>query len=100
MDRLKVGIIFGGASEEHPISVKSAHEVARNLDLTKYEPFYVEITDAGAWKLSDGRQAVLSPDRSVPGLLVLEQGRYETIGLDVVLPILHGKLGEDGAIQG
>jgi D-alanine--(R)-lactate ligase len=100
MDRLKVGIIFGGASEEHPISVKSAHEVARHLDLAKYEPVYVEITHAGAWKLRDGRQAVLSPDRSVPGLLVLEHGRYETIGLDVVLPILHGKLGEDGAIQG
>ncbi len=43
---------------------------------------------------------MLSPDRGAPGLLVLEQGRYETIGLDVVLPILHGKLGEDGAIQG
>jgi D-alanine---(R)-lactate ligase len=100
MGRLRVGIVFGGASEEHPISVKSAHEVARHLDLAKYEPFYVEITDGGAWKLSDGRQAVLSPDRSVRGLLVLEQGRYETIGLDVVLPILHGKLGEDGAIQG
>ena len=46
------------------------------------------------------RPAVLSPDRGVRGLLVLEQGRYETIGLDLVLPVLHGKLGEDGAIQG
>ena len=43
---------------------------------------------------------MLSPDRSERGLLVLEQGRYETIGLDVVLPVLHGKLGEDGAMQG
>ena len=43
---------------------------------------------------------MLSPDRSVHGLLVLEQGRYETIRLDVVLPVLHGKLGEDGAMQG
>ena len=77
---------------------------------TKYEPFYVGITTSGAWKLCDGpdadwengscRPAVLSPDRSVRGLLVLEQGRYETIGLDVVLPVLHGKLGEDGAMQG
>ena len=100
MDRLKVGIIFGGCSEEHPISVKSAQEVAKHLDTEKYEPFYVEITTGGVWRLSDGRPAVLSPDRGAPGLLVLEQGRYETIGLDVVLPILHGKLGEDGAIQG
>ena len=110
MARLKVGIIFGGCSEEHPISVKSAQEVARNLDTEKYEPFYIGITKSGAWKLCDGpatdwedgrcRPAVLSPDRSVHGLLVLEQGRYETISLDVVLPVLHGKLGEDGAMQG
>ena len=110
MDRLKVGIIFGGCSEEHPVSVKSAQEVARNLDIEKYEPFYIGITKSGAWKLCDGpdadwengdcRPVVLSPDRSVHGLLVLEQGRYETISLDVVFPVLHGKLGEDGAMQG
>jgi D-alanine--(R)-lactate ligase len=43
---------------------------------------------------------MLSPDRSVRGLLVLDQGRYETIRLDLVFPVLHGKLGEDGAMQG
>jgi D-alanine--(R)-lactate ligase len=110
MDRLKVGIIFGGCSEEHPISVKSAQEVASHLDLAKYEPFYVGITTSGAWKLCDrpdagwengsSRPVVLSPDRGVHGLLVLEHGRYETISLDLVLPVLHGKLGEDGAMQG
>ncbi|MQA08726.1 MAG: D-alanine--(R)-lactate ligase VanA-Sc [Pseudonocardiaceae bacterium] len=110
MDRLKVGIIFGGVSEEHPVSVKSAEEIAKNLDVEKYEPFYIGITKSGAWKLCDGpdtnwengsgRPAVLSPDRSVHGLLVLEQGQYKTISLDIVLPVLHGKLGEDGAIQG
>ncbi|MGV9348892.1 D-alanine--(R)-lactate ligase VanA-Sc [Streptomyces spiralis] len=110
MDRLKVGIVFGGCSEEHPVSVKSAREVARNLDLEKYEPFYIGITKSGSWKLCDGpdanwengncRPAVVSPDRSVRGLLVLDQGRYDTIGLDIVLPVLHGRLGEDGAMQG
>src|SRR6266496_2169571 len=110
MDRLKVGILFGGCSEEHPVSVKSAQEVARNLDTEKYEPFWIGITKSGAWKLCDGpdanwengscRPAVLSPDRSVHGLLVLEQGQYKTISLDIVLPVLHGKLGEDGAMQG
>ncbi len=100
MDRLKIGIIFGGCSEEHPISVKSAQEIARHLDTDKYEPFYIEITRSGAWKLCDGRAVVLSPDRSVHGLLVLEHGRYETIRLDLVLPVLHGRLGEDGAMQG
>jgi D-alanine--(R)-lactate ligase len=110
MGRMRVGIIFGGSSEEHPISVKSAREIATHLDLEKYEPFWIGITGSGAWKLCDGpdtgwedgssRPAALSPDRSVHGLIVLEHGRYETIRLDVVLPVLHGKCGEDGAIQG
>jgi D-alanine--(R)-lactate ligase len=110
MARLKVAVIFGGCSEEHPISVKSAQEVARHLDLAKYEPFYVGITTSGAWKLCDGpdadwengscRPVVLSPDRSVHGLLVLEERRCTAIRLDLVLPVLHGKLGEDGAMQG
>jgi D-alanine---(R)-lactate ligase len=107
---MKIGIIFGGCSEEHPVSVKSAQEVAKHLDTEKYEPFYIGITKSGAWKLCDGpdvswedgdcRPVVLSPDSGVHGLLVLDQGHYETIGLDVVLPVLHGRLGEDGAIQG
>ncbi|ONI87828.1 D-alanine--(R)-lactate ligase [Actinosynnema sp. ALI-1.44] len=110
MNRLKIGIIFGGSSEEHLVSVKSAQEISKNLNSEKYEPFYIGITKSGAWQLCDGpgenwekgncRPAVLSPDRSVHGLLVLEQGRYTTINVDVVLPVLHGKLGEDGAIQG
>jgi D-alanine---(R)-lactate ligase len=113
MDRLKLGLIFGGAGEEHPISVKSAREVAKHLDTEKYEPFWIAITQSGAWKLCDGpdadwgdgegRPAILSPDSRTRGLVVLEKGppaRYEVIGLDLVMPLLHGKFGEDGAIQG
>ncbi len=110
MDRLRIGILFGGSSEEHPVSVKSAQEVAKHLDTDRYEPFWIGITQSGSWRLCDGpgagwenggsRPAVLSPDSSVHGLLVLEQGRYETVSLDLVLPVLHGKLGEDGAMQG
>jgi D-alanine---(R)-lactate ligase len=108
--KVKIGIIFGGCSEEHPVSVKSAQAVAKHLDPDKYEPLWIGITTSGAWKLCDGpganweshvnRPVVLSPDRSVHGLLVLERERYDMIRLDVVLPVLHGKLGEDGAIQG
>jgi D-alanine--(R)-lactate ligase len=110
MGKLRVGLIFGGSGEEHPVSVKSAQQVAKHLDAEKYEPFYIGITKSGAWRLCKGpdtswedgdwRSVVLSPDRSVHGLVVLEQGRYEAIRLDVVLPLLHGKFGEDGAIQG
>jgi D-alanine---(R)-lactate ligase len=109
-NRLRIGILFGGCSEEHPVSVKSAQEIAKALDLKSYEPFYIGITKSGAWKLCDDpaanwesgpcRPVVLSPDRNARGLLVLDHGRYETIGLDLVFPVLHGKLGEDGAIQG
>jgi D-alanine--(R)-lactate ligase len=110
MSRLQLGIVFGGCSEEHPVSVKSAQEVARHLDLAKYEPHYIGITQGGAWKLCGGPEAgwesgesvsaVLAPDRDVHGLLVYDGGRYDTVRLDVMLPLLHGRLGEDGAIQG
>src|SRR2546421_13079428 len=99
---MKIGIIFGGSSEEHPVSVKSAQEVAKNLDTEKYEPFWIGITKSGAWQLCNGpdadwesgscRPAVLSPDRSGHGLLVLVQGRYEAISLDLVLHAPHGNL--------
>jgi D-alanine---(R)-lactate ligase len=110
MGRLKLAVIFGGQSEEHPVSIKSAQVIAEHLDLEKYEPWYIGITKSGAWKICDSPRAewergdclpaMLSPDRGVHGLLVLKQERYETIPLDVVFPVLHGKLGEDGAIQG
>lgn len=110
MDRLKIAVIFGGSSEEHPVSVKSAQEVAKALDPAKYEPIYIGITKGGDWRLCDGPDAnldsgscspvVLSPDRTAHGLLVLDDGQYKEIRLDVVFPVLHGKLGEDGAIQG
>lgn len=110
MSRLKLGVIFGGACEEHPISVKSAQEIAAHLDPEKYEPFFVGITKEGAWRLCEGpgpewesargRPAALSPDREVSGLLVFDGERCETIALDLVFPVLHGRFGEDGAMQG
>jgi D-alanine--(R)-lactate ligase len=110
MNKLKVAILFGGHAEEHPVSVKSAQQVAKHLDLEKYEPLWIGITKDGAWMLCDGpdadwdngncHPAVLSPDRNVHGLLVLEDGQYKTIRVDVVLPVLHGRLGEGGAMQG
>lgn len=110
MSKLKIGILFGGHAEEHPVSIKSVVEVAKNLDTEKYEPYYIGITQDGDWKLTNEvtadwekgttQPAVLSPDRSIHGLLVLEDGRYKTIRLDVILPVLHGRLGEGGAMQG
>ena len=110
MARLKLAVIFGGISEEHQVSVKSAQEVASNLDRDRYEPFFIGITRSGEWRLCDAphpdwedgdtRPAMLSPDRSIHGLLVGTDGRYEPVHLDAALPVLHGRLGEDGGIQG
>lgn len=110
MTKTRIGILFGGRSEEHPVSLKSARGVAGALDPEKYEPIWIGITPEGAWRLcagpdddlqSDGlRPAVLSPDPGVHGLLVLGADGVETIHLDLVFPVLHGRYGEDGAMQG
>ena len=108
--RVRLGIIFGGTGEEHPISVKSAREVAASLDADAYEPFWIGITLDGRWLLTaDGptegwehnaRAVALSPDRTTHGLLVLDGDPVERIRLDVILPVIHGAFGEDGSIQG
>ena len=110
MKKLKIGIVFGGVGEEHDISVKSAGQVAEHLNTEKYQPFYIGITKKGEWKLcnqvsmdwerGDCQPVTLSPDQSIHGLLVQTGDSYEPIRLDAVLPVLHGKSGEDGAIQG
>ncbi|HGC6292295.1 TPA: D-alanine--(R)-lactate ligase, partial [Enterococcus faecium] len=109
MNRIKVAIIFGGCSEEHDVSVKAAIEIAANIDTEKFDPHYIGITKNGVWKLckkpcteweADSLPAILSPDRKTHGLLVMKESEYETRRIDVAFPVLHGKCGEDGAIQG
>lgn len=109
MARTRIGIIFGGVSEEHPISIKSAREVAQHLSREKYDPRWIGITADGEWMLCNGPEpgwedagtpTFLSPDRETHGLICLEGEHVETVRLDAVLPVLHGTLGEDGAIQG
>ena len=93
------------------MSVKSATEIAANIDTQRYEPIYVGITKRGVWKLcerpsaawerGDCRRAVISPDRETHGLLVVDgDTASRTVPVDVVFPVLHGKTGEDGAVQG
>ena len=110
MTKLKIAILFGGCSEEHDVSVKSAMEIASSIDTRRYEPTYVGITRTGVWKLCDGpsadwesghcRPAVISPDRGTHGLLVGEGGECRAVHVDAVFPVLHGRSGEDGAVQG
>jgi D-alanine--(R)-lactate ligase len=110
MNKLKIAILFGGCSEEHDVSVKSAKEIAEQIDTTKYEPIYIGITKSGVWKMcakpcaewenGDCCLAALFPDKKIHGLLVMKNYEYEIRPIDVVFPVLHGKTGEDGAIQG
>ena len=110
MTRPKIAILFGGCSEEHDVSVKSAMEIASSIDTQRYEPVYIGITKSGVWALCDRpcrgwedgdcRRAVISPDREAQGLLVVDIGERRSLHIDAVFPVLHGKSGEDGAVQG
>lgn len=109
----KAAVIFGGMSSEHEVSCVSAINVASGFRKEKYDLVLIGITKEGKWLLADGIEsirdgswkkggatAVISPDRSRPGILVLKDDSYEYIKIDVIFPVLHGKYGEDGAIQG
>ena len=109
-------ILFGGVSSEHEVSLRSAATVLHSISREKFKPVMVGITKEGRWLLYTGEvydipggrwessgktcPAVLSPDRSHKGLLVLEQGGVRLMEIDAVFPVLHGKNGEDGTVQG
>ena len=113
----KILVLFGGASSEHEVSCMSAASVLSHLDDSKYEVYKVGITKEGNWFLTDSpvshvengtweedpsnRRAAILPDPACKGLMVLnEDGTADTIELQAVFPVLHGKYGEDGTLQG
>ncbi len=113
-----MGVIFGGRSGEHEVSLMSARSVLAALSPDRYVVTEIAITHAGAWlagenllqAMVDGDYASLNPvmllpDPTLSGLYALRSGQYgsifELLGkLDVVFPVLHGSFGEDGTIQG
>jgi len=116
--KTRVGILFGGRSAEHEVSLQSAKNIVAAIDRDKYEPILIGIDKAGRWshirddnflqKFLTGETASL-PEFS-ESLLVSpcpEEGRFfhtregQTVAqVDVVFPVLHGTFGEDGTIQG
>ncbi|GLZ41715.1 D-alanine--D-alanine ligase family protein [Actinokineospora sp. NBRC 105648] len=118
--KIRVAVVFGGRSTEHPISCVSAAGVLSSLDPERFEIVPVGITREGAWVLGPadadvlrlhgrelpsvtaGTSVTLPADPSSVGLVVLEPGRAGEVlsGIDLVLPMLHGAYGEDGTIQG
>lgn len=106
MTRTKVGIIFGGRSTEHEISIRSASNVSQYMDDNLYEAVHLGISKNGKWYLTNevsenfeegGQPLHLRLDASSPGLFI-EDG--DKVHVDIFFPILHGTDGEDGNIQG
>lgn len=115
--KLSLLVLFGGVSSEHEVSCISAASVLHHINSERYEINTIGITKEGNWFLTsspavnirDGswindesnRKAVISPDRSTKGILIKEpDGTYSELEVDVILPMLHGKNGEDGTMQG
>lgn len=116
MDKMKIAVIFGGCSSEHEVSRLSATSVLQNLPADKYEAVCLGITKDGRWylfngpieEIADGRweqnplnqPAFISPDRSIRGIVIDGKIGFDVIKVDCVFPVLHGKNGEDGTMQG
>jgi D-alanine-D-alanine ligase len=109
--RLRVGILFGGRSGEHEVSLASAASVIRGLDPDKYEAVPIGITKEGHWLiggaaqkmlpevLKGGQRVMMTADPTDAALIPLDRsGGGQRI--DVVFPVMHGTYGEDGTIQG
>jgi D-alanine-D-alanine ligase len=109
--RLRVGVLFGGRSGEHEVSLASATSVIRGLDPAKYEPVPIGITKEGHWRIGVGAQKMLpevlrggdpvmmTADPTDASLMPLKGGGARQ-HLDVIFPVMHGTFGEDGTIQG
>jgi D-alanine-D-alanine ligase len=111
--RLRVGVLFGGRSGEHEVSLASAASVIRALDPEKYEAVPIGISKDGRWLagtkahqmlpevLKSGERVSLPADPTAGALVPVGQGAGRpSITVDVVFPVLHGTFGEDGTVQG
>ena len=104
--KLRIGILFGGRSGEHEVSLLSAASILKAIDRKKYDVVPIGISKSGQWLGGDRAQALLSGSTSTPALgsassmeLMRQTGEL-TGSLDVIFPVLHGTFGEDGTIQG
>lgn len=117
MRRKRIAVIFGGHSAEYAVSLESAGSVLENLDTDRYDVLPIGITREGDWyhyvgayeRIADytWRQndrecipVVVPQSRSVKGILELTESGSRVCGVDLAFPVLHGKYGEDGTLQG
>ena len=115
MQPMEILVLFGGCSTEYGVSLESAHAVLTHINLERYRPIPVGITRDGAWYWYPGPWEAIPQDRwqecpqCVPCTLRLDRGRAALVLLDgsdkeipftAAFPVLHGKNGEDGTVQG
>ncbi len=117
MNKEKIAVIFGGHSTEYEVSLQSATAVLKNINTERYDIFPIGITQAGDWfhyigkydhianntwfeNSTENVPVVVSQNRSARGFLEISENQYTLIPVDLVFPILHGKNGEDGTLQG
>lgn len=110
MSRLNLVVVFGGRSAEHDVSCVTAAHVLRAVDRSRYDVTAIGIDRSGSWHLAEGAMAALEkgtdelPDRLEPSGLPVSSAPVlmaaASTGTTVVLPLLHGPMGEDGTIQG
>ncbi|MBR6529446.1 MAG: D-alanine--D-alanine ligase [Firmicutes bacterium] len=116
IDKKRIMVVFGGASSEHEVSRKSAFSILKNLNKDKYDVVTVGITKAGHWLLTEAcyddiksgewenhpsnKTVTLNVDMGKSQLIFLDGDNYHTEDIDCLWPVLHGKNGEDGTIQG
>lgn len=114
--RKQIAILFGGCSPEYSVSLQSAYSVITHIDRKKYTPVLIGISNAGDWFKYDGKiekipadtwcnekdciPVVVSPNRAVHGILTIKNGTIKETYIDAAFPVLHGKNGEDGTVQG
>lgn len=117
MKKRNIAIIFGGCSPEYSVSLESAASILEHLDLNRYRPILLGITRDGQWlyytgevekigsdswnSLDNCAPSLISPDKNSRTLFVFQKnGDIQKIRLDAAFPVLHGKNGEDGTVQG
>lgn len=110
--RLRIGVLFGGRSAEHEVSLLSATNVMRSLEPAKYDAVPIFVTREGQWLLSEFKDGALATPSDGTELCLVPggQGRMLAIpakdaphdlpDIDILFPVLHGLHGEDGAVQG
>jgi D-alanine-D-alanine ligase len=105
--KLRVGIIFGGRSGEHEVSVTSAASIFKHIDRGKYTPVPIRIEKDGSWSFPQQEPTASSVAQAIEQSRAAERNTTTTsdpalgaLKLDVVFPVLHGPYGEDGTVQG